>query len=295
MNKLLNFGAVAALVAVSAFSTPAVAGPAFDRVSSTGRINVGVRESAPPFASMGADGQPRGYSVDICARVIKGMEKELKRTLTVQYHPVNAKNRLELIKSGAIDMECGTTTHTVAREKEVAFSFPFFITGIRIAVQKGAAIRDYGDMRGSKVAVVTSSTAEKILKDVNTAATLNGRGFTLVAVENNNDGVKAVAAGRVDAFATDDVLLSGAISANKLNGKVAAVGRFLSVEPYAIVAPLGDKEFLALIDNQLTGIYRNGEAVQLISKWFGTPEMNYPVNYMTREAMTLPVKQAAYP
>lgn len=296
MKLTKHLYAIATAAALSGLSCQtADAGPTLDRVQSSGRIVVGVREGAQPFSNIEADGTPRGYTVEICKRIVEGMERDLKRKLAVQYRPVTAANRFEMVKNGAIDMECGSSTHTAEREREVAFTYPFFVTGVRLAVTKGSPIKTHADLQGLRVAVVPHSTGARVVQSANIVASAANKGFSIITVASNADGIKAVATGQADAFATDDVLLSGAIAAAKLNGKIAVVGRYMSVEPYAVMVAPGDKDFMKLIDSQLITLYRNGEAVALITKWFDTPELNYPVNYLTREAISLPVKQAAYP
>lgn len=178
--------------------------------------------------------------------------------------------------------------------KEVDFSLPYFVTGARLAVRSNSKADDLQNMSGATVAVVAGSTAERIVADQNRQATSMGHCFTIKQVANNDEGVKAVASGKVDAFSTNDVLLAGAIAHNQLGEKLRCGGRMMSVEPFAIMVRKGDTKFLAIIDGVVSDVLRSGEAERLATKWMDAPELKYTLNYMTRETFRFPVKYAAY-
>lgn len=265
-----------------------------DKIRTTHTITLGVRELALPFAAF-VDGVAQGYSVDICKSIVTGLEKSLKQKIDIKYMPVTAGNRIAALKAGTIDLECGSTTDTIAREKEVAFSFPIFITGTRMAVRKESTIMNYDDMPGARVVVVGGTSAELLLRPVLLTAESRGRAFTVSKVKNNTEGIRAVAGGAADAFITDDVLLAGAIASNQLLDKVQRVSKPLSIEPYAIMARKGDTEFLNAVDRVLAERLTSGEAAKLGVKWFDTPNLRYKFNHMTMAVFMYPNKSPAYP
>ncbi len=285
----------AAVVAMAGMQTAGAqaSDPTWSRIEQTGRINVGIREAAPPFSEF-VNNNPRGYSVDICSRLVASIERKLKRKVTADYIAVNSKSREEFLRNGKIDMECGTTTHTVKREQEFAFSFPFFVTGVRMAKRQGDGFSDYADLNLKKVAVVTGATAKSLLAQRKEVLALSGVNFSIVEVATNDAGVQAVAGGQADAFVADDVLLAGAIAAAKLDKKLTRTGSFLSIEPYAVMLRKSDTALLNALDAGMAEITGGGDAAQLVRKWFGSVN-GYTINGATREAWAWPVKHPAWP
>ena len=260
-----------------------------DKIKDTHTLTLGIRESAAPFASI-KNGVAKGFSVDICNSVVSGLEKVLKQKIDVKYVPVNGGNRIELIKSGRIDMECGTTTDTKAREQEVAFSYPIFVSGTRLAVRSDSTIFDYANLEGARVAVVQGSSCSKLIESVLLTTKARGNPLRVITVKDNDVGVNAVANSVADAFCTDDVLLAGTIAENGLDKKLHRVSRLLSVEPYAIMLRKNDDDFLHLVDSILADQISSGKVMKDGKKWFDNESFNYKFNHMTISALTFPVK-----
>lgn len=265
-----------------------------DKLRSTKVLTIGVRDSAAPFATF-KDGVAQGYTVDICREVAAGLEQQLQEKIAVKYIPVSAANRIDLLRSGDIDLECGSTTDTAAREQLVSFSYPIFVTGARLAVATGSHITDYKNLGNARVVVVAGSSCEKLIVPAMTAAKARGEAFTVSTVKGNNEGVLAVSDHHADAFCTDDVLLAGAIADNALNDALHRVSQPLSIEPYAIMARKGDTDFLKIVDGIVAQCLVSGRAAKLGSKWFDTPTLRYKLNSMTMAAFAYPIKSRSYP
>lgn len=294
-NKMvyLMFLATASVANVCSASSQT---PTLDRIKSTKIINVGVRESASPFAVFDVKNKVgKGYTVDICNDIIEGLEKSLSQKLSVNYVSVTSANRIELVKSGKVDMECGSTTVTAEREKAVNFSYPVFVSGVRIAVRKDAIFTDYRHMGGAKVGIVKGSLAEKMVNEQLKSLEARGQTFTVHQVGDIEDGVMALATKKIDAFATDDVLLAGAISLHSLDLALKRVGPLMSVEPYAIMMSKEDNKFTKLVDELLAAQLTNGIARKTYSKWFDTSDLQYKMNQMTVSTFNYPSKIASFP
>lgn len=275
-------------------SSSAQSSSTLNKVRSGGGVIIGVRENALPFSTKTEQGAT-GYSIDICNRVVRNMEKNLGVSIPIKYVGVNAQNRIEFLKNDAIDMECGTTTHTTSREKEVGFSYPFFVSGIRMAVRKGSKYKDYEDLGSASVAVTMESTAEKLVRNLLETMKAHGKPFTIHLVKSNDEGVLNVKNSQDDAFMTDDVLLAGAIITNNLQDYLERTGRNLSAEPYAIMVRKDDTDFLTEIDKALVPILTGGEAEKFVKHWFDTPALRYNMNHMTQSIFSVPAKFPAYP
>src|SRR5436190_18974195 len=123
IHNLLPTLAIAALsLTVFDIHASRAASQTLDKIKETGKIALGYREASIPFAYLGADNKPTGLSLELCAAVAGRIKSELKRpALEIEYIPVNASNRIPLLQHGTIDIECGSTTNTAERQKQVTF------------------------------------------------------------------------------------------------------------------------------------------------------------------------------
>ena len=103
-----------------------------DKIKETGEITFGYREASIPFAYIGSDQKPTGLSLDLCSAILDKVKADLHLpTLKTSYVPVNASNRIPLLQNGTIDVECGSTTNTADRQKQVAFTVATYVTSPR--------------------------------------------------------------------------------------------------------------------------------------------------------------------
>ena len=125
--------------------------PTLKRIDETGVIRLGHRTNSPPFAFLDAKGKPIGYSLDLCEIVVEEIAREVGKELVVEYRAVTPENRFELVLSGAVDLECGSTTNTAERRKTVAFSPTTFVTGTKLLVRRGSGIRSLSGLDGKTI------------------------------------------------------------------------------------------------------------------------------------------------
>src|SRR5262245_12839919 len=124
------------------------------RIQRDQTIVLGYNVAAPPFSSTGADGQPQGYSVDLCRAIAEGIGKQLGTGLKTRWVPLTVQERLEAVRTRKVDLECGTTTWTLSRQAAVDFSLITFIDGgsvLTLAESPAARINDFG---GRRIAVL---------------------------------------------------------------------------------------------------------------------------------------------
>lgn len=290
---LLVAGCLLACVASPALAAPRPAlaansyqtSPTLSRIHESGVVKIGYIPTPETFAFKTQAGETVGYSIDICHRVIDGIRKQLNRNdLRIEYRAVEAAQRIPLLKSGAIDMECGGNTNTVKRQRDVDFSYTFFNTGVRFLVKKPT------DLDGSpnllwkkKIAVTKGTTAEEIVNRLRVEREVN-----LVLVNNDNEGVRLVEAGKVDAFAQDDVLLYGLQAASPAKDQLAISGNFMTVEPYAFMLPKDDDALREIVDKTILNLMQSGEIMTLYRKWFDNERMRIPLNVYMRENFRFP-------
>jgi glutamate/aspartate transport system substrate-binding protein len=263
------------------------------RIKDSGAITIGVREASVPFSYIDAQKQPQGYSIDLCLKVADAVKTELKMPrLDVRFVPVTSGNRIAMVKDGKVDLECGSTTNTRDRQKDVAFAYTTFVAGIKMLAKKSSNITSVEDLRGKTVVVTKGTTSEKMLKQLNDDRVLK---LTILETTDHNESFAAVADGRAVAFPMDDILLYGLISKATKPDDFAVVGRYLSVEPYGIMLRKDDQPFERIVDRTLNELFQSGEVRRIYARWFSTSQLTVPMNQYLKEAFVIPNTYPAWP
>jgi glutamate/aspartate transport system substrate-binding protein len=259
------------------------------RVRETRTITLGVREASRPFSFQNEQKQPVGYSVDLCLAAVDEIKRTLKLPeLKVNYKVVSGSERIPKLESGEIDLECGSTTNTKARQEKVAFSYTIFVAGIRVLVPKGTKVDSVKDLAGLPVALSKGTTSEKLFNQLNA----NDVKMQLQTYPNNTEAYKALKDGKVRAFPQDDSLLLGLASYDNALDTLGLSSVALSVEPYAIMMRKGDTALGAVVDRSLSRLYTSGEIEVLYKKWFSTDRLTIQMSRLTRDSFTRPNKEA---
>ncbi|HEY2338769.1 MAG TPA: amino acid ABC transporter substrate-binding protein [Burkholderiales bacterium] len=238
-----------------------------DKVRKSGSITLGFRPDAVPFSFVGADQQPSGFSVDLCRRVVRGLARDLKLAgLKTVWVPVTGANRIDLVASGKVDLECGTTTVTLGRQARVDFSLITFLDGGGFVARAGTnAPRSIKDTPGIRVAVSAGTTTEKALRKL---VADNGTGAEVVVVPSHVDGVAQVIDGKVAMYAADRTVLIGLVMNAPRETPLQILDVMFSYEPYALMMRR-DADFRLAVNRQLAEVFREGEIVGLYRSWFG--------------------------
>lgn len=278
---------VPALMALAAL--PAQAADTMSKIRETHTIVLGVREAVPPFSFVNAQKQPAGYSVDLCMNAVEEIRRELKLPdIKVQYKLVAGPERIPKLLAGEIDLECGSTTNTMARQEKVDFSYTFFVAGMRVLTNKSLHVETVKDLKNMPIALAKGSTSEKLFKQL---ADGELRDAKLTTYDNNGEAYKALKEGKVRAFAQDDSLLQGLVSNDKGIDTLGLSRLALSVEPYAVMVRKGDTALLAAVDRSLSQLYASGEINALYDKWFNTHTLTIKMGRLTRDSFVRPNKQ----
>ncbi|HET8748649.1 MAG TPA: amino acid ABC transporter substrate-binding protein [Ramlibacter sp.] len=259
------------------------------RIKETRAITLGVREAARPFSYLDEQKQPVGYSVDLCLAAVEEIKRTLKLPeLAVKYKVVSGAERIPKLEAGEIDLECGSTTNTKARQEKVDFSYTIFVAGIRVLVPKGTKVESVKDLGGLPVALSKGTTSEKLFTQLNASEVK----MQLTTFASNGEAYQALKEGRVRAFPQDDSLLLGLASHDNALDRLALSSAVLSVEPYAIMLRKGDTALGAVVDRTLSRLYTGGEINAMYRKWFTTDRMNIQMSRLTRDSFTRPNKEA---
>jgi len=245
------------------------------KIKSTNTITLGYREDARPFAFVGDDGKPAGYSVDLCTRIAASVAKELALpNLQVKWVKVTPANRIQSVVNGAVDLECGSTTASLSRQEQVDFSLMTFLDGGSLLVTDASGIRGISTLGGKRVAVVPGTTTEKALAD---ALRKQAVSATVVPVKNHAEGVAALDSRAIDAYASDRVILIGMGRTSKNPEKLALIDEFFSYEPHGFMLKRGDAGFRLSVNRALAAMYRTGEVAPIFEKAFGSMTTAAPI------------------
>jgi glutamate/aspartate transport system substrate-binding protein len=264
----LAFGPVHAALAQqgSAFIVPYTG--TLKSINESGVLRVGHRENSPPFAFLDLRGKPVGYSLDLCDAVAEEIAAELGREIRTEYRPVTPENRFELVASGAIDLECGSTTNNAERRKLVAFSPTMFVTGTKLLVRRQSPIRYFGDLRGKTVALTRGTVQAQAIPAL---AERQRLGVKFVTTADHNASFELLASGKADAFANDDVQLYGMLAETRSGSDYQVVGDFLTFADYALMLRKDDPDFAGVVDRAFARLATSRQIVAIYEKWFLRP------------------------
>ncbi|HSD39540.1 MAG TPA: amino acid ABC transporter substrate-binding protein [Rhodocyclaceae bacterium] len=235
------------------------------KVRESGTIVLGYRESSVPFSYLSAQGEPIGYSIDLCKLLVEAMVEEVGRDIVIRWQMVTAESRLNAVSSGAVDLECGSTTSNLERQKQVSFSPIFFVSGTKLLVKKGSPIRSFRNLAGKTVVVTAGTTNEKTMKDLAARFQID---MKIVSAPDHAASFARLTNGQADAFATDDVLLYGQLAQNRQQGKYVVTGDFLSYDPYGLMFRKGDAQLARLVNDTFHSLAKDGEIERRYTRWF---------------------------
>jgi len=236
------------------------------KIKESGTLTLGYLTSAPPFSFPGPDKRPVGYSIDLCTHVASAIQKQLGINLKLNWVPVTTENRLEMVASGKVDIECGTSTTSLSRQERVDFSLMTFVDGGGLLTKsdlKLVAVADFADKRIAVIPGTTTETAlQKFLKEEFVSA-------KYVPVKNHLEGLAAIEKGLAEAFASDRGILIGLAVTSKDPSRFALPSILFSYEPYGFMVRRNDAAFRLAVNRALAGLYRSGDIVPIYERWFG--------------------------
>ena len=253
------------LPAAAQTSDPAALTGTLAKVRKAGSISIGYRESSIPFSYLSTRGEPIGYSIDLCKLLVEALGEELQRELAIQWVPVTSESRIPAVVSGRVDLECGSTTNNLERQKEVAFSPTFFVSGTKLLVKKGSPIRGFRDLAGKRVVVTAGTTNEKTMRSLSSKFKID---MTILVATDHAASFAQLTAGQADAFATDDVMLYGLLAQNKAQADYVVIGEYLSYDPYGLIFRKGDAPMAKLIRDRFHQLAEEGEIERRYKRWF---------------------------
>lgn len=269
-----------ALIAAAAIASPAAAQQSgtLKKIQDSGAITIGHRDASIPFSYYDDKQQPIGYAVDLCNRIVDAVKAELKNPkLEVKYQLVTSANRIPLMANGTIDLECGSTTNNLERQKQVAFTITHFLTANRYVTKKASNIKSIDDLKGKTIVSTSGTTNIKQATELNAAKNM---GMNIIPANGHPEAFQMVETGRAVAFVMDDILLYTLVAQSRTPGDYVISNDALSLpEPYGIMLRRDDPAFKKVVDNAMIQIYKSGEINKIYEKWFMRPVPPKNINY----------------
>ena len=291
MKRITNL--LVALIAGTALTGAALAQDStLKKIRDTGVIKIGNRDASIPFSYLDDNQKPIGYGVDICLKIADAVKANLKMpNLKVEFVPVTSQTRIPILTGGNIDLECGSTTNSIERQKQVAFAPTYFMTGTKILVKKSSGIKGYSDLKGKTVVFTQGTTNERAMKSYNDEKNL---GINFIPSKDHAESFLSVETGRAVAFPMDDIILYGLKASAKNPDDFAVIGEFLSDDPYGIMLRKDDPHFQKVADDAIAAVFKSGEINKIYAKWFLSPippkniNLNVPMSDALKKAVANP-------
>jgi glutamate/aspartate transport system substrate-binding protein len=293
MNLKLALSMLILAAAQVPATTHAQAGDTLQKIKETGVINLGGRDASFPFSyKTGSDGDPIGFSADLCSKVVDAVKAKLGMPkLKVQYTIVTPANRIALVQNGTVDLECSTTTNTTARAQQVDFAPTHFVGSIAAVVKKSSGINKLQQIDGKTIATVTGSTSIQLLRAYRRSEEVQ---FTEISGKDIADAFLLLSSDRAVAMILEDVQLAGLVARSGNPGDYVILEERMRDEPYGFMLRKDDPQFKALVDETLSKVMKSGEINELYAKWFTAPvppngvNLRFPMSNGVKEAYRNP-------
>jgi glutamate/aspartate transport system substrate-binding protein len=283
---------IVALFVAGAVCGTASAQDTLKKIKDTGTITIGHRDTSIPFSYYDDKQQVVGYAMDICMKIVDAVKADLKMPkLSVKLNPVTSATRIPLMANGTIDIECGSTTNNLDRQKQVAFTITHFVTANRYVAKKSSNIKSLKDLKGKTVVSTSGTTNIKWATEANTKQNL---GMNIIAAKDHAESFLTVDTGRAVAFFMDDILLYSLVASSKNPGDWVIGSEAYTVEPYGIMLRKDDPAFKKVVDGAVTALYKSGEINKIYEKWFLKPippkgvNLNVPMSTQFKKVVANP-------
>jgi ABC-type amino acid transport substrate-binding protein len=245
-----------------------------EKIARTGEFVIGYRTDSLPLSFRNGEGQPAGYSVDLCLRIGTAVRQHLgDKEVKMKFVPVTSNDRISAIVDSTIDIECGSTTITLSRQEQVDFSLPTFVTGGSIVTLKESGIRNTADLAGKRIAVARGTTTEDQMRAY---LAENGIDAEIFVVGDRTEGWARLTQGNVDAMASDQIVLIGLIMSSPDPTRYWLASEIFSYEPYGLIVRRNDADFRLIVNRALAEIYRGEDHADIFYKWIGKAGIEMP-------------------
>jgi glutamate/aspartate transport system substrate-binding protein len=270
MKNAIRIVAAASLLAVPCVpAKPQDLGGTLKKVKDAGSFTIGHRDSSIPLSYLDDQLRPIGFSIELCKHVAAAVKTKLGMpSLKVAFNPVTSATRIPLVANGTVDIECGSTANMTSRQKQVGFSYTFFVPQFKWIARAGSGINTADDLRGKTVAVTAGTNTALFVNKMNNEEKL---GLTIMQCKDHAESFLLVETGRASAWMEDDILIAGFRANAKNPAEFKLLDKAYPSDPYALMFRKDDPPFKALVDETLVALMRSGEFETLYTQWFERP------------------------
>jgi len=266
LTAALAAGTAAAQTAGAALK-PVAAPDTLAKIAAAKRISVAFSGDSLPFSFVDDKGQPAGFSIDLCQRVIAQIGRAAGvPDLEVNWLVGTVAERIAMVASGKADHDCANSSATLSRLAAVDFSALIFVDGGGFLVRADSTARRFTDLAGKTIGVLAGTTTETRLDQALKSRLVNAK---VVKLKDGNEGVAMLESGSLDAFASDKIKLVGLAAQAKDPNALAMLPDDLSIEPYAFALPRNDSAFRLQVNRALTQVYTSPELESIFQRWLG--------------------------
>jgi glutamate/aspartate transport system substrate-binding protein len=262
------------------------------KIKDGGSLTIGHRDASIPFSYYDDKQQAVGYAIDLCLRIVDAIKTELKMPkIDVKYQLVTSANRIPLMANGTIDLECGSTTNNLDRQKQVGFTMTHFVTSNRFVSKKSSNIKSLADLKGKTIVSTAGTTNIKQITEINAAQNM---GMNIITANGHPEAMQMVETGRAVAFVMDDILLYSLAAQSRAPGDYVISAEALSVEPYGIMLRRDDPPFKKVVDAAMTRVMKSGQINSIYEKWLLKPvpprgiNLNVPMSGQFKNVVAKP-------
>jgi glutamate/aspartate transport system substrate-binding protein len=291
-RSILSVGLVTLSALLLAAGPVAAQEGTLKKIKETNTITLGHRDASIPFSYFDDKQQAVGYAMDLCGKIVDAVKAELKMpNLQVKLNPVTSATRIPLMANGTVDLECGSTTNNLERQKQVSFTITHFVTANRFVSKKAANLKTVDDLKGKTIVSTSGTTNIKQITEINGQKNL---GLTILPAKDHAESFLMVETGRAVAFFMDDILLYSLVANSKTPSEYVISADALSVEPYGIMLRKDDPSFKKVVDDAMTKVYKSGEINKIYAKWFLSPvppkgiNLNVPMSEVFKHVVAKP-------
>jgi glutamate/aspartate transport system substrate-binding protein len=291
-RSILSVGLVTLSALLLAAGPVAAQEGTLKKIKETNTITLGHRDASIPFSYFDDKQQAVGYAMDLCGKIVDAVKAELKMpNLQVKLNPVTSATRIPLMANGTVDLECGSTTNNLERQKQVSFTITHFVTANRFVSKKAASLKTVDDLKGKTIVSTSGTTNIKQITEINGQKNM---GMTILPAKDHAESFLMVETGRAVAFFMDDILLYSLVANSKTPSEYVISADALSVEPYGIMLRKDDPSFKKVVDDAMTKVYKSGEINKIYAKWFLSPvppkgiNLNVPMSEVFKHVVAKP-------
>ncbi|MEM8632844.1 MAG: amino acid ABC transporter substrate-binding protein [Pseudomonadota bacterium] len=253
------------LTAILSLAGSLASAQTLERIKETGVLNLGFRWDAAPMSFMDDDGNPAGYSPQLCKAIARIIAAELDMPdLVTNFTAVSTEDRFNRVASGEIDLHCGAATITLGRRNTVDFSVPIYMDGAAVLLPKGSG-QDLQDLAGGRIGVRKGTTTETSLVNSLEAAGIDAR---VERFASHPYAFDALNSGGIDAYFADQSMLYYLMFSNNAADRFDISKNTLTREVQGLALQKGDSDFRILVDAALSVIIRRGDLDKIFAATF---------------------------